>query len=34
MNEVEPIANDDEREQLSKLGLLEEVLNFLRIVEI
>jgi len=32
VDEVESIANDDERKLLSQLGLLQEVLDLLRIV--
>ena len=34
MNEVEPVADNDERKLIRELRLLEEVLDFLRIVEI
>ena len=32
MHKVEPIADDDERELVLEFGLLEEVLDFLRVV--
>ena len=34
MHEVESIANDDQWELIGKFGLLEEILNFLGIVEV
>lgn len=32
MNEVKSVADNDERQQLSELSLLEEVLDLLRVV--
>lgn len=34
MDEVEPVTDNDERKLVGKLGLLEEVLNFLGVVRI
>jgi hypothetical protein len=34
MNEIEAVANDDEGELVGELGLLEEVLDLLRVVEV
>lgn len=34
MHEVEAIAHDDERELIREFGFLEEILDFLRVVEV
>ena len=34
VHEIEPIADNDERKLILKFGLLEEVLDFLRVVEV
>ena len=34
MHEVEAVADDDERELVRELGFFEEVLDFLRVVEV
>jgi hypothetical protein len=34
VHKVKPVADDDERELVRELGLLEEVLDFLRVVEV